>query len=167
MQKQKNVISKKTERMLMKVLAYIEAEPRRLEMGNWGEIFTKTDKKTVGLGGNIQKLPPCKTVACLAGTVLLTTKAGKTFLKDRYVTRSLAEKSDCSIDFPGDTNSMAKDILGLTTEQMQKLFYFEEWSDTEYGWPAIFVERYMKAKTARGRFGATKARVLHFIKTGE
>jgi len=164
MKKQKNAVSKKTEKILMRMLDYIEKEPKRLDMNTWGEIYSKGAE----VDENEQELPPCKTVACLAGTCLLVTRAGLDFLRESYVTKEHANSyHEGNIDFPSHTPDKAEEILGITDAQAKNLFYFADWRSDGYGWPMKFVEQYNKAKTARGRFQVTKRRVLHFIKTGE
>jgi len=164
----KNAVSKKTEKVLMRVLRYLEEEPKRLEMGRWGEFLTEEDEETNGVGvGESQPLPPCKTVSCLGGTCLLVSKAGRDFLKENGCIKENAKT--CSVEFPGETVKVATKILGITDEQAENLFSFKEWSwgeDNPSGWPKKFSRRYEEAKTARGRFLATKARVLDFIRTG-
>lgn len=172
--KQKNAVSKKTERILLRMLDYIEQEPKRLEMGSWGAIYSKATKTKPIITSNTYhkvKLPPCKTTACIAGTCLLVTKIGQKFLRDNSISQKfLVNYEDGigdSVDFPDTTPDKARDILGISKKMADSLFYFGGWSFSGYSWPMEFEEQYRNAKTARGRFNATKRRVLHFIKTGE
>lgn len=157
-------VPQKTEKVLRAVIAYLEQEPRRLEMGQWGIIIPNNVDEIEGIDHSSQPAPPCGTAACVAGTCLLVTKAGKDFLKDNGAvkTRGLTDY----IQFPGDTPEKAAQILGLSEERASSLFYFKGWSGMG-GWPKKFSQRYKKAVTPRGRFLATRDRLEHFIATGE
>lgn len=153
-------VSKKTEQILLRVLKYIEKEPRRLRMNSWGDIYGNEDKIFSDFNGINNKVPPCRTTACLGGTVLLITKKGKKFLDE-----NMDEHEDATeYHFPDNSPDIAADILGITEDQVQNLFYFNGGGDT--GWPIKYDVAYKRARTAKQKFKVTKARVLHFIKTG-
>lgn len=166
MKKVNKAISEKTKRILLKVIDYIEQEPKRLDMSAWGTYFPKEWKKFAGVDEVLQPVPPCGTTACIGGTCLLVTKAGMNFLHKSGSVKEMAEQDECVIQFPSDSDEAAAKILGITEEQASRLFFFSEWRMGDPGWPARFVTRYKKAKSAKGRFNATRDRILHFINTG-
>jgi hypothetical protein len=154
----KNAVSKKTERILLRILKYLEEEKDRLNMVHWGAFHE--DDQVAGVDHKMQPVPPCKITSCLGGTCLLVTKKGIQFLKDYGF---FEDKYD---GFP-DAFDPAKKILGLTDQQAARLFFLKEHScNGGYGWPEKYSNMYKAAKTGKGRFKATKLRVLHFIKTG-
>jgi len=166
----KRAVSVKTEKILRKVLDYIEQEPSRLEMGQWGYILPDDVKEVDGVGGNPQPSPPCGTIACLAGTCLLVTKAGNDFLQEHGAFKERGQTD--WVSFPDETPEKAAEILGLSEDRAKKLFFFQKWDHLDekgnpVGWQKEFSDRYEKATTPRGRFLATKARVEHFIATGK
>lgn len=178
--KPKRAVSKHTEKILMRVLDYLEQEPKRLDMTRWGQIHPD-GAETIEIcpdgwdGGIEQLLPPCKTTACLAGTVCLATKPGLKFLSDNNAIKPL-EGTNYTISFPDETPEVAAQILKISELGSNRLFHFKDWKEmydsktdqyVPVGWPKRFSNQYKKAKTPRGRFNATKARVLHFIQTGE
>lgn len=156
-------ISEHTEKVLMNVLAYLEEEPRRLQMSVYGEIlptWCKTVRATMIGSSKDQEAPPCGTVACLAGTILLTTDVGKDYLKKNNCVK---EKPNNYISFPSGTASIAQKIAGLGLSQAINLFYFPGWYNNYCGWPEEFANRYSHAGTPEERFKVTKERVLYFI----
>jgi len=167
--KRSHNVSATTERLLMKVLAYIEKEPTRLNMNQWGNIIPKDTKEIEGVDCQMQPAPPCNTAACLAGTCLLTSKAGIDFLEqENYFKDKKPLVKRCTVVFPHDTPDIAKKILRITEDQANNLFYFKGWAKgDQVGWPEKYARMYRAAKTPKERFLATKLRVLHFIEKGK
>lgn len=162
----KKAVSQKTEKVLRKIIAYLEEEPKRLEMGHWGIILPEGTVQVDGVEDQSQPAPPCGTVACVAGTCLLVSKTGIDFLKEYGAIKK--QGSTEYIHFPNSSPEKAASILGISEEKASSLFYFKNWpAGKANGWPFKFSKRYMKAKTPRGRFLATKARIENFIATGE
>lgn len=60
-------------KLLKKVRKLIAAEPRRLKMLGWGWRYTEADDIYFNPG----ILPPCRTVCCLAGNILLANASTK------------------------------------------------------------------------------------------
>lgn len=58
----------------------------------------------------------------------------------------------------------ARQKLGLTEKQSDRLFYFKEWGYDE-GWPQKFVTQYKKARSPKAKAAAAIARIQHFIET--
>ncbi len=162
----KNAVNKQTARILRQIINYIAKEPKRLDMGDWGNFLPPETKMVSGINYKRQPAPPCGTTGCVAGTCLLVTKAGLNFLNKECCFKKDAISNEYVVTFPDDTPNEAQRILGISDKQAAKLFYFQEWNSGE-GWPKKFADRYKEAVTARGRFFATKARIEHFIKTGE
>lgn len=160
----KKAVSEKTEKILRKVLDYIKQEPRRLQMGVWGQILPEGTDTVEGADDANQPAPPCGTVACLAGTCLLVTKAGTDFLEQNGAVKTRGNKH--YVDFPPGTPEEAMRILGISESKAKKLFYFSEWSFEGGCWPVKYSKKYMEATTPKGRYLASKARVEHFIRTG-
>lgn len=177
--------TKKQKEILTRVLDYIKENPDRLDMHDWGAfhptcnvtlgetVLTNKSAKTFHTGrGNVQPIPACGTTACLAGTVLLVTKQGKSFLKnvieEGLESISVNPDNDNVIEFPYDTPEIASNILGLTDDQANRLFYFKEWEvKGDSGWPEELSKEYQKAKNGKERFAVLKKRIERFFNTGE
>lgn len=164
MVKKKMAVSRKTANVLRKVIAYWRANKHRLDMDDWG--MCHLDKRVGDFieGDASRKVPPCRTTACLAGTVLLVTTEGRKFLKDAgYFADIQREKKGknyrFSVSFPRGTEVKAADILQLETGEEQKLFYTGNWGE--------FGDEYEDAETAKDRFNAAVKRIEQFIKTRE
>lgn len=155
-------VSAKTANILYRVLAYMEKEKNRVDMYSWGRFCTTPTIETGNSidGWRVQTSPPCRTTACIAGAVLLVTKPGRKILKDTGFFSGKAE-------FPYNSDDIAGDIAAIRPDRRPLLFYFDSWGMDGGGWPLQFEKKYKRAKTGAGRFAAVKARVLHFIRTGE
>ena len=155
-------IKPKTVKILMGVLEYFAEETRRLNMSNWGQYLPDTSVKYS------DSLPPCGTRACLAGGVMLTTKSGLNYLAKNNMLKP--KDTYYIVEFYDNTPGLAAGILGLTTRQANKLFYFKGWNAGKtVGWQKKFSDAYDIAKNRGdhdGMFEATKARVFHYIETG-
>lgn len=90
-----------------------------------------------------------------------------------------SEKTDTGSHFGQRENfnilKQAKKDLGLTTAQVDRLFFFKGWSritstpygsvTIETGWPDNFERAYVGAKTQQGRILVAIRRVEFFIRT--
>jgi hypothetical protein len=152
-----NKLSDKAVEILREVQKKITEEPRRLSMGDWGFALPKSTA-----AANIH-LPPCGTVACIAGHVVLSTPIGRTWLTECGI--SVNEKGEVlTFDrhFPGGAQEVAAWILGLTDHQSSELFYNDYWPDD-------FMVRYAEAVRAGDQKLVAKVaceRIDHLIETG-
>lgn len=138
-------------RLLRRVQKYIAAEPRRFNMWDWYLKFRGNTKQFSDLRGAILQVPPCKTVACIAGTAVVLT--------ERQIPLRFPVFADTDRSYgSGLIKNIALEKLNLTFYQGERLFYLENW-------PSKFERRYNQAKTPRGRANAAIARIDHFIKT--
>lgn len=146
-------LTKKTINLLRRIEDQILEEPKRLDMDDWGNAFEKT--------GN--GVPACKTQGCIAGWAIL--------LKDRKFWKDLvdiAEESGIAgiaYNLGQSPADKGRELLDLTHDESEKLFYINEMDDEGLGWPVKFSKQYRSAKTAAGRARATVNRIEHFIKT--
>ena len=155
-------VSKKTVNILMGVLKYFAEENLRLDMRDWGTFYPKA-----AAAYNPDFMPPCRTRACLAGGIMLTTEKGLAILKERGLVKSKARFDEISFD--RDTPISAAKILGIKQNAADRLFYFKGWLNDQ-GWPDNYADAYREAasdSSPEGMFEATKNRVFHFIETGE
>lgn len=157
-------LNKKAQSILKSVLKYIEKEKRRFNMNTWGIIYSKNSLE--------QNLPPCRTTACLAGTVLLVTRRGKDFLRETI--KTAAQKEDdlyggtsyfCnSTSFPSGTFDTARKILNLTVIEAERLFFLPK-HERDFGWDDNLAKKYEEATTPEAKFKVLKTRVAKFCKT--
>lgn len=138
-------------KLLRKVQKFLLAEPRRFFMSVFGE--GPEDIGEEYYFDNEKYRPPCGTMACIGGTAVWCEKP-RVFAK--------MVKKNVSGDELGDA---AGKLLGLTTEQASRLFYFKDWNDGEIGWPDKFEIAYENAKTPLQRAKVGVARIERFIKT--
>lgn len=157
------MLKAKTIRLLNEVADHILEEPKRLEMGTWGETFTEDSKYS----DDGDPIPSCRTQGCVAGwTIFLNRpRLWKQMLKgatDNGYSCDLNDSTDGSI--PGQ----AIKILGITEEQGASLFYLKDWMvvGDGGGWPQKFTDAYNKAKSKKQKAKVTAARIRHFIKMG-
>lgn len=111
--------------LLQRVKQHILAEPRRLNMGTWVSTVGKTVPAFAGVYGRDEAdLPPCGTVACVAGwAVLLSRFNGK---PEEYAA-FMRERNTLFPD--GLTSSIGQEELGLSPSQMETLFYVGRWPE--------------------------------------
>jgi hypothetical protein len=111
--------------LLQRVKQHILDEPRRLNMGTWVSTVRKTVPAFTGVYGRGEAdLPPCGTVACVAGwAVLLSRFNGK---PEEYAA-FIRERNTLSPD--GLTSSIGQEELGLSPSQMETLFYVGRWPE--------------------------------------
>ena len=116
-------INKKHLRQLQTVIL---EEPKRLDMNHWVVKFLKADRKNEF---NIKYIPPCKTVGCIAGweCTLHPKKAkelGWSGLQKYYDRTATATTEYATTE---STVKVATELLGLTENQAQILFYPTAW----------------------------------------
>lgn len=157
----KKKVRKIETRLLKRIKAHILKEPKRLDMNLLVDI---KHNETIGYelpNTKDRQWPACGTVGCIAGWAVLLS-GGKPIT--------------CGSE-EGWWEKGAK-LLGLNTAMANRLFStplnaLDEW-DALYPlhederpdtWPKKFANRYVDAKTPRGRALATAARIDHFIKT--
>lgn len=105
-------------RLLRKVQRVILREPARLCMGGWLSVMS---------GLTNHEGPSCGTVGCIAGWAALL---------DKPRMRSYRDMAASVNRFDGrSTKEQAKDALGITEEQSERLFHVG-------GWPAKYSEAY-------------------------
>lgn len=181
-----NAVTKRQEEVLLRALKYIKEVPDRLDMRSWGTLHPTcgiSKKPTFTSGRKSQPVPPCGTTACMAGTVLLITKAGRQFIKTDVLNlenlENLNKDRGVTLTFPWYTDKIAQNILKLTEKQAGDLFFFRKWKMTaivpngnddpkevRVGWPTQFSKAYNQAKNGKERYKALEARVKYFIRTG-
>jgi hypothetical protein len=99
-----------------KVIAAIQADPRRLNMNMWAYNTARGASTT----------PECGTAGCIAGwTVLISKHESKVLAKEQVVVE----------DLDGNWPGAAQRLLDITDDQEQALFY-ADW------WPSPFREEY-------------------------
>ena|ERR1700674_152666 len=161
--------SKETVKKLRKLQAFIRKEPRRFDMSCWGAAIKgsieKLDPNKAAIDQNglenygvslhiiADNNPPCGTVACLAGSVLMM--AG--LIKPKFIK---TKKDEVAVfDFGSKTPSRASDYLGITPDDENKLFYLD-------GWQARFSYAYWSLSNKQQVERACK-RLDHYIETGK
>jgi hypothetical protein len=92
---------------LQAVRDHIAAEPRRLNMGTWLERWDNPGKNT------ILALPPCGTVGCIAGWLILLNNK---------------EEEALPMGFPGFARTGAQ-LLGLNAEEVKEIFFVDSWPE--------------------------------------
>ena len=97
----------------------------------------------------------CGTVGCLAGHCMLNVP-GYTMDRGTLSYLSLLRYQGRLVAW----QTAAQRYLKLTEDEGNRLFAVS-------GWPDRYYDRYVNAKTARGRKSALLARLRHFITTGE
>jgi hypothetical protein len=91
----------------------------------------------------------CGTAACIAGFAIFRAhKAPDLYNASKF---NVARIAGCEFD-------LAKEALGLSTRQGQRLF-------SEKGWPTKFRKALLHAKTAKAYTAVVIKRIDHFIKT--
>lgn len=103
-------------KLLRKVKALIVAEPRRLSMGAWGIQFQKDTVK------ESRYLPPCGTVACLAGWAVLASTPKKNWSR-RFVSKGHPGAGNLK----AGTARKAQKLLGLSDAEAE-VFYRNRWT---------------------------------------
>jgi hypothetical protein len=118
--------------LLLKVKEEILAEPRKLHMDTWlwdARDFLEVD----GEGVPEERMPPCKTVGCIAGWAVA--------VSDPRPPSEVAE--DARFSFGFDAAKRAQSLLGLKS---RKLFHHDEEAAAGSGgyWPEEFTARLKK-----------------------
>lgn len=151
----------KTKRILERVKKLITDVPQRLDMNDVATRSTTSDHA-------------CGTVACIAGWTFLTAapkdeiKLVSSFLLD--ADKPLPSDPDEHIysSLGQEQLNRAAELLSLTEEQLESLFFFQGWRNSDYGWPIAYQERYEEAEgyDAAERAAVTCEVIDLFIKTG-
>lgn len=132
-------------KLLRKVKKHILAEPKRFHMGDWATFWAKSERKP-------KYVPPCRTVACIAGwTVLLA----KPLLWKRFMADNVKDICQTSIN----PETEAATLLGMSRHEASSMFYTSNWPDQ-------FADQYDMANREEKAVIAAN-RIEHFIKTGE
>jgi hypothetical protein len=150
-------VSAKAERVLLKVIEAIRANPESFNMGDW------LDHDPAVPPSRKVPAPYCGTTACIAGHVVLQAgipmraiDLGTAAIDEERVPARLRKLVDGYIDLT------ASQILGLRDDQAQALFY-----DT--AWPSPFSHQYISADQNGDHREACRIairRIKHFIRTG-
>jgi len=130
-------------RLLRKIQKHILEEPKRLRMNYW---FIDGLTPGARFGGRLgyfdinesAEVPECGTVGCIAGWACVL--SGPKPLTGEWL------------------DGRGQEALALTDDQRLRLFNVSNW-------PQLFIDKYAKAKTPRGRGTATASRIDHFIAT--
>jgi len=137
--------------LLNQICKAIEREPRRFNMGDWISLDPFND---VYLPGSEQA--PCGTTACIAGFAVMLDSCGVSSSPNPGAWRStmldIVENDRCPID------RHAKDLLDLTEDQSDLLFYAT-------AWPESFRNDYHSAPDAMAKARVAILRIKHFIET--
>jgi hypothetical protein len=179
-------LKKNTIKLLRKIQQQIMAEPKRIDMHDFVEVFAPEVKINLqGTEGSPEGLPipPCGTQACVAGWACLIGDPNlEKELKRVLVEDSITFVNERHLALEETIQDKAVKILGITEAQGVRLFFFKDWGNfeedefgytlhdknfepIEAGWPEKFSKRYEKSKTAKGRAKATFDRIEHFIAT--
>ena len=159
-------VSAETARQLRRIIRVFKADPKKLDMGEWGYIYNKKDPEAVKkVKDSGRQTSSCGTVGCIAGWAVFLNR------KRKDVINNVGYRAGYTYGFTHDddfvklgtsaTIDEACQILGVDyIMAAQQLFYPEHW-------PQQFYRRYTKAKTPRTRANVTIQRIEHFIATGE
>jgi hypothetical protein len=120
---------------MRKGLKYLEEEPKRLDM----RLFIARAKE----GNILEEEPPCKTVCCFAGAVVLSHL--DKLPRNRF-----------SGLFYSNMKFKAMELLQIPMSEANSLFYLE-------AWPPDFRNKYSQAKTQKDRVAALKSYVKFFV----
>lgn len=147
-------VSAKTEKALRVIIRQIREEPRRMDMDEWVIKFNPARLKVKSIGKRHTividgrhrlkcALPPCGTIACLAGWARENAVLG-TNDADVIQVRTDGTKA-----------------LGITGKQASALFFSSSW-------PCEFHDSLAECKSGTKEYANVVAkRVLHFIHTGQ
>lgn len=103
--------------------------------------------------------PECHTQACLAGEGVLANGAG-------YIQKTGGIMLNDESRYGRDIERAAQDVLGLSSYESDRLFFFKRWTDDEEnGWPDGFEDAYEEATTPTARLQVAIDRVQHFLDT--
>jgi hypothetical protein len=149
------MLSPRAVEILRTVQKRITEEPRRLYMEDWG----------LKVSPEFDNNPPCGTVACIAGHVMLLTPEGRQYLKDMHdldVTEKGVMLGEETVrrGFGSEAGDFAKNLLGLTSEQVATLFFADRW-------PQPFHEMWLEAHGHEAEVKVANARIEYLIQTGQ
>lgn len=134
-------------KLLQAIKKHILAEPKRLDMGNWG---FKRDKANDG--------PACGTVGCIAGWAVLLTHPSLIGRKEDFTPAKLKKFSNAM----GNAEEDAPGLLKINIGTADRLFYVDRW-------PEPFRQDYLDAESGGDRKAmakATAARIDSLISMG-
>jgi hypothetical protein len=155
--------------LLLKIVEHAEQEPRRFDMGSWyvdvsEVVMGNHDLEEVlnndsGFAARDEEmLPPCGTIGCIAGTACIL---GGELTYDVKFFGGLELRS-----YHGPHRGWyrtAVDLLGLSDEQADRLFYKDY---SEVHWPESFAAEYeANQDNPEERVKILRRRVEHFIAT--
>lgn len=149
-------------KMLCQLQRYILAEPKRFNLSLWGiSCDPKAYKKLHATDEDAKVLkkqrPPCGSVGCLAGNVLVMT--GKIVPSRHFDGKEI-------YDFPETSPDLAQQRLGLDDEQARRLFYLTRWG-FHLGWPDKFARRLDQCSPGTKAYAKVASdRIDHYIATG-
>ena len=126
-------------RLLRRVKARILAEPKQFVMDGWVTEYVD-DQLFPDDDLPRKQIPNCGTAACIAGWTVALSDGVK----------------PCDIDRNDDISTRARKLIG--TETATRLFFTP-------CWPEKFADRWVGAKTFKGRARVAADRIEHFIKT--
>lgn len=146
-------------------------EPNRLNMDLWlrryyeGAAYTQkvSEDKSVK-----STMPPCQTLACLAGHVLLATEEGRKLLTFESIPHTSYK---AVVNYPNEPGDEAERILDITHEQADRLFAppgLERENREAFnnlGWPKKFKDAYAQAKSAKQRATVAANRIESFLES--
>lgn len=143
--KEKLAVTPEAAKKLRTVAKHILEEPLRLYMDNWVLDVKKSSYFAEEVEDFNGALPPCGTVACIAGwTVMLFGLQARLPLRASMYLGSACDILDLDEFSP----------LGM------RLFHTSDW-------PTKYMDQYVLARTAKGRARVTAERIEHFIHTGK
>ena len=161
-------VPKRAINKINKVFTELQKVPGKFNMDYWGA--SVKDLKALSSTGEVNqhgvwlqwlgsvkiqletKHPPCGTVACLAGQVLMTAK----LIKPKFST-----KENSFYVFPNNTPHKAAKYLGLKYSVAKKLFF-------PFMWPQNFrTQLEMATPGTKAYLKIAKRRFEHLVKTGE
>jgi hypothetical protein len=84
-----------------------------------------------------------------------------------YTVYPAKSRKDTNRNAVGSVSEIAQNILGLTEEQADRLFFLPIAHEhhEQYSWPAKFEQRYNAATTLEAKAKVAVERIEHFIKT--
>lgn len=144
-----------------KLLSHLKKQQKSHEAARFNMRYFNLSTRLSSYPAGMLEPPVCNTQACLGGETILALKAG-------YIPRNgginIYKKSRLA---ELDIEEAATELLGLSLEERQKLFFFSEmlYTDDPTGWPEKFEREYKQATTPADRLAVAIRRVEHFLKT--
>lgn len=146
--KEKLAVTPEAAKKLRTVAKHILEEPLRLYMDNWVLDVKKSSYSSDKVEDFNGALPPCGTVACIAGWTV------KLF-------RSPGQQASTYLGLACDILDLDEfSYLPSSKPLGRRLFHTMDW-------PTKYRGQYVLARTAKGRARVTAERIEHFIHTGK